>query len=275
MSDFPVNPSLDDVQRWMQGGETETVEFLGLIPSVLRLSQILAGFANGRGGVILLGVQESPTRITGITWQQLGAIFDRATMQLNPGANATLHQVQMPDGKTVGVIVVPRSQAIVLTQAGAFIRRGTRTEPMKADEIQTKLPPSDPHAFAESLSSLTTLVIVLNGKVEHGQTIRGQLKGLLIGAILGVVLGAPVGYYINIAASYRYAEMTKQKQSAAPPSIENRSASTTVTTTEAPASTSPSTPPPTSEPTIKTQATTTATRPATRPKPKSSGGTNK
>ena len=217
MSNLPSAPEPSDVEQWMRNGESQTIEFKGTIPSVLGLAQVLGAFANAQGGVILIGVHEAPPRVTGITsWPQLGSIFDRALADLKPVPSTMLHQVRMPNGRVVGVIVVRSSKTLVVSSAGAYIRRGDRTLAMDRDEVQAKLTSQgqlpNPHEVADQYATLTSSITDLSDKVSYWQSWRGQWKGWLISALIGAVVGMPAGFLMSLAASFRYAEMTAMKE---------------------------------------------------------------
>jgi hypothetical protein len=214
----PLVPTAANVQQWLQTGESETVEFLGIIPSALRLSQLIAALANASGGVIVFGVQEHPARVTGISsWPQLNASFDRALLGLTPVPNTILHQVAMPNGKIVGVAEILASTTLVVSPAGAYVRRGESTVAMSPAEVQSKLAPQGqqtPRGIAEQYAALTASIAGLRDELAHSQSWRGQWKGWLISALIGAVLGMPTGFVMSLAASYKYADWTRQVQPA-------------------------------------------------------------
>lgn len=125
----------DDVKTLVADGETFTVEFKrarrtndlndeGLV-------EVVACMANGRGGTLLLGVEDDG-QITGTRpWHGSTTIAHRlASMILNktePAVPVTVEVVEV-DEKDVVVVEIPDMRTPVGTKSGKYLRRATRTD---------------------------------------------------------------------------------------------------------------------------------------------------
>lgn len=63
-------------EQLIKGGETNTVEFKRFAPRAVDLAERLCGMANARGGVVIIGVEDS----TGKSWVSLMIVLGRHWM---------------------------------------------------------------------------------------------------------------------------------------------------------------------------------------------------
>ncbi len=115
----------DDVRRWLASGETSTVEykrFDGLTDRVRdTLAQEACAFANGRGGVILLGVEDDGS-LAGMpegAWAE--ALVSLVRDRVDPPLLAHYEEVER-EGRRVGIVEIDEGYA----KPYAVRRRGHR-----------------------------------------------------------------------------------------------------------------------------------------------------
>jgi len=129
-----------EIQRLIAGGETEVVEFKVAPPRPSDLASRLCGFANGAGGSIILGVADASWAVVGV--KDSAAAVDalhaacrlcKPPVRLDPGQP----EVVQVNGKALVVGQVPPNKGPLHQVSGVFyIRRGTHTVPMDAEEIE-------------------------------------------------------------------------------------------------------------------------------------------
>jgi predicted HTH transcriptional regulator len=54
-----------ELKRLMKGGETHTVELKVAAPRAVDLAERLCGMANAQGGIVIIGVEDSPHKVVG------------------------------------------------------------------------------------------------------------------------------------------------------------------------------------------------------------------
>jgi predicted HTH transcriptional regulator len=110
-------------------------------PKQAGLADELAAFANGRGGVLLLGVEDKTREILGIPRERLDAVEEmvRNTCQdsITPVLAPVIERMTLPDsaGSEVPVIRVEVSRSLFVHQSpgGYFHRIGSSKRPMQPD----------------------------------------------------------------------------------------------------------------------------------------------
>jgi predicted HTH transcriptional regulator len=175
-------------------GESDRVELKADIRDPNQLSRIISGLANSNGGVVLVGAQ-TPDQIPGCQRVQLTATYDAACKQLNRKPNGSLEFVTL-DGKEVGVIDVAKSDKLVTSGAGVFVRSGSGTLSMTADQIFSKATGGGGDGSLRSLSNLIyeQMLTIDRLRRSHEDTNSWKSKSKdsaisgLIGAVLGVIL---------------------------------------------------------------------------------------
>jgi predicted HTH transcriptional regulator len=178
------------VRDLIQRGETDQVELKAEVRDAGLLSRIISGFANGSGGVIVIGAQ-SPNHIHGCDRKALTAVYEAARKQLNQTQVGSLEFVQV-DGKEIGLLKVGKSEKLVASTSGAYVRKGSGTMSMTADQIFGKAAASG----ETSLRSLSNLIYdqmvtidKLRRSLEASHSWRSKAMDFAISGIVGAVLG--------------------------------------------------------------------------------------
>ncbi len=96
------------------------------------------GFANTEGGLILVGVAESPKKIVGIS-TALGReqLIQSARARSSPPVDIEVHSVRRKDGQYLGLVFVPKGKAVYVSKTDdkVYVRRGPITVPATPAEI--------------------------------------------------------------------------------------------------------------------------------------------
>lgn len=178
------------VRDIIQRGETDQVELKAEVRDAGLLSRIISGFANGSGGVIVIGAQ-SPNHIPGCDRKQLTSIYDAARKQLNQAQIGSLEFIQL-DSKDVGLLKVAKSEKLVASASGAYVRKGSGTLSMTADQIFGKAAASGEHSL-RSLSNLIYDQMItidkLRRSLEDTHSWKSKATDFAISGIIGAVLG--------------------------------------------------------------------------------------
>jgi AAA+ ATPase superfamily predicted ATPase len=132
----------DMVMRWIEEGESQTVEFKRKLPeNMTRLAKEIAAFASGEGGVILIGVDDNgkvcglPIRSPQERDRFRQRIYGIATKIVKPPVNIEIDFIEM-QGKVLGIIQIPPGkEPLYYVENRPYIRYGCITESPGPDEI--------------------------------------------------------------------------------------------------------------------------------------------
>ena len=118
-------------------GEDATIEFKRELPHRNSLADEIAAFANARGGVILIGVDDSG-EIVGIDRQQLDiaekTVVEICADSIDPIVLIYTEKLRIDD-KNLLKIEVPRSLFVHKTSNGYFIRQGSSKREMPTEQL--------------------------------------------------------------------------------------------------------------------------------------------
>lgn len=193
MTESEAKLTPDQLQDFLQRGESDTAEFKTQVREPALLARIIAGFANNRGGTILIGVHELQG-VVGTNTRLARSVFGAAMHWLRPEPEVAYHEMEF-DGKPVAVIFVKASPSLIFCRGQVFRRIGERTLPMEVSDISAKLaapaaaapPPADNTAAA--LATLTQTVEKLRQELAETNSFKSKMKDYLIGGAIGAVLG--------------------------------------------------------------------------------------
>lgn len=181
----------EKIEKILQNGETEEVEFKAIIREPLTLSKVIGAFANKNGGTILVGIEE-PNRIIGCDFNRLETLLERTKTLLNPVPEIEINQIQF-EGKTIGVIEVAKSDILIFAAGGVFERQGEMIRPMASSELKNKIvqftKSESQDLLADTLNKQTKIIEELRDEVRNSNSFKSKFKDYLIGGIIGACLG--------------------------------------------------------------------------------------
>ena len=165
----------DQILKIVSSGESQEVEFKESFHSTQRFSEIMCGFANTYGGIIVLGVNNK-NEIIGISGkideiqQKISATAQSVSPPLMPSIE--LHEV---NGKKIIAIVVQRAiDNIFYTFQGViWARIGSTTKKMEGNQIVEFLRGKQILCFDE-IPSVAKIDDIDQDKVNEYLQIRGQ-----------------------------------------------------------------------------------------------------
>ncbi len=118
-------------------GEDATIEFKREMPRRSNLADEIAAFANARGGVILIGVDDN-REIVGLDQQALDSaektVVEICQDSIDPILLIFTEKLRI-DGKNLLKIEVPRSLFVHKTANGYFIRQGSSKREMPTEQL--------------------------------------------------------------------------------------------------------------------------------------------
>jgi predicted HTH transcriptional regulator len=71
-----VKLSETELKALIKGGETNTVELKLAAPRAVDLAERLCGMANARGGIVIIGVEDSTRKVVGVPDERIGETMD-------------------------------------------------------------------------------------------------------------------------------------------------------------------------------------------------------
>ena len=129
--------SLTELIEKISLGEDATIEFKRTLPHRNSLADEIAAFANARGGVILIGVDDTG-EIVGIDRQALDTaektVVEICQDNIDPVLLIFTEKLRI-DGKNLLRIEVPRSLFVHKTSNGYFIRQGSSKREMPTEQL--------------------------------------------------------------------------------------------------------------------------------------------
>lgn len=146
----------EELRALIVQGEGETLEFKRSVAEMDKAVEVVAAFANTRGGMVLIGVHQDG-RVDGVDVGQTTRerVANRLTANTDPAIYPSLEHVTL-EGRVVVVIAVAESENKPHMAFGrAFKRVGAVTAQMERDEYERLLlarrqPPFDRQELPEA-----------------------------------------------------------------------------------------------------------------------------
>src|SRR5579884_4010175 len=131
-----------ELKALIKGGETNTVELKLAAPRAVDLAERLCGMANARGGIVIIGVEDSTHKVVGVPDERIGETMDvilRAARQvIKPELvlDPPEPELYLLSGKKLLVVTVPPTDGPIYQAGGIFwIRQGTQTRALNMAEL--------------------------------------------------------------------------------------------------------------------------------------------
>lgn len=166
--------------------ESETLEYKAVLPPSRSIGQILCSFANTNGGYLVLGVRETSgsPEVMGLSEDFHASAISQKSVDLLTPKPDVIHGYVEYNGKTLFVVKVKKSEAVVTIEGKAFIRIGSTTTllyPDKKDFKQTDYQRIE--SFSKQLDQYAQAATGAKSKfLEHYQSVLKIIDDL--GAIL-------------------------------------------------------------------------------------------
>jgi len=131
-----------ELKMLIKGGETNTVELKLAAPRAVDLAERLCGMANAKGGIVIIGVEDSMHKVVGVPEERIGETMDvilRAARQvIKPELvlDPPEPEVYVLAGKKLLVATIPPTDGPVYQAGGIFwLRQGTQTRALSMAEL--------------------------------------------------------------------------------------------------------------------------------------------
>lgn len=184
-----------DIRLMLAEGESDSVELKTDVHDPRSLARHIAAFANGDGGVIIVGVDEHSRSARGTDIGRITDILRRALDQTRPEPHAIISAVEI-DGRQVAVIEIEASsRAPVLSNGAAYRRVGSDTRPMTPGDVKNQIARSDAPVhdkldqLAESVAAQTALIDKLTFELQRSGQWTTRMREWLISGVIGAILG--------------------------------------------------------------------------------------
>ena len=137
LKELAMYDSLTELIEKIHLGEDATIEFKSVLPHRNSLADEIAAFANARGGVILIGVDDN-REIVGIDRQELDSaektVVEICTDSIDPVLFIFTEKLRIDD-RNLLKIEVPRSLFVHKTANGYFMRQGSSKREMPTEQL--------------------------------------------------------------------------------------------------------------------------------------------
>ena len=182
-----------DIAELIARGETERQAFRADVEDSESLAKDIAGFANVRGGVILVGVRP-PQEVVGCDRHKVSRYFNSALKRLRD-APEILMEFRTVNGKEVGVIAIPKAAGLVYSRDGVFLRPGGLDMTVSAADLgshggmDTSMSMRD---LADLIQHQARTIVELTKRIEASNHWKCKCREYLIAGMVGAILGYAV-----------------------------------------------------------------------------------
>ncbi|KAB8155985.1 ATP-binding protein [Kordia sp. TARA_039_SRF] len=135
---------MEDLVTLIGQPESEILEYKAVLPPAKSIAQIIASFANTNGGYLVLGVKETPQKITinGLSSDfHANSVTHKAIDLLTPKPKVE-YENRLYDGKRIYVITVEKSVEVISLEGKKYIREGSFSKlqnPIESHQNEKKL----------------------------------------------------------------------------------------------------------------------------------------
>ena len=118
-----------EVNALIGHAEDEGLEYKAVLPPARAIAQVMCGFANCQGGVIILGIAERDGKIevNGLSEEFDATVIIRRAIDLLSPKPTVYFQYIFHSGKRLYAIKVEKSAAAVAFEGKVYVRQGSRT----------------------------------------------------------------------------------------------------------------------------------------------------
>ena len=207
----------DNIKSVLKAGESNTVEFKTRVATNNILPRIISAFANTEGGVIIIGYDEKSQSVfdtSQVDYERAKNIISANNLE----AVCNAYTIQYEE-KTLIVIQVEKSKALIIAGGGAYIRNGDRdisvltskdvvtrieshvetSKSTDSKEILERLEKRLEQVYDELLRSQKAHEEELKEqKEEHKKELADSKRSNWFFCILSAVIGATLGYVLAL-----------------------------------------------------------------------------
>ena len=180
-----------EIEKLILEPESKTLEFKADINDPKLLAKLISAFANSNGGIIIIGIGNSG-RIVGCNVNKIKIILNEAKKYISPIPTIELVSKKIRN-KELALIKVNKSDEVVISSYGAYIRVGSLTKAIKPKQIVPLLRPKnekDIEHIAETISNLSKVIEDLQKDLNKSNSFKNKFKDYFIGGLIGAILGA-------------------------------------------------------------------------------------
>ena len=199
--DFNATFTDNDIDRFFNQGESQRVEFKSCLRDPVQVAKVITAFANTEGGILLVGIHERKG-VVGVDIPSTLYVINRALELMAPLPIYKIHEIVYKEKKVV-VIVVRKSERLVTSRGGVWVRIGESIVPAAPDKIQQLAQGKDSiKTLSSSLSQLTAAIDKLSQESEEQKalikqlkkdsdkkdSIKNKIKEYILGGIIGIII---------------------------------------------------------------------------------------
>ena len=111
------------------------------------IAECLVAFANGEGGLMVLGLDENGRYVNEIWGEEAEGAFRAAAAQCRPPVRGDWQQVDTPQGMLIGIRVARSNELHSLADGRVLIRSGATNRPLSGQEIHQLASTKDANDF--------------------------------------------------------------------------------------------------------------------------------
>ncbi len=185
----------------LAAGESQTLEIKETAQDPLLLARLICAFANSDGGKILVGLKEYGSEVVGVEEESLRIIYEKALQKLTPQVETTIAFIDVRILYKVAIIEIAPSQEIVLADGGAYVRTGSKIQPMASNQMLTRLPaapsPEYMKTLTHSIESQTKIIESLHEKIDEANSWQAKWKGYLVSGSVGFIFSMLLAFIVG------------------------------------------------------------------------------
>ncbi len=185
-----------NIEALLAGGRNQTFDFKDKLPAPELVACLISAFANTDGGIILFGISEQG-QINGISPDLFIKLHHNALSKVTGTVKADKSLINI-DGKSIGVIQVEKSAAVVGTFEGYFIRVGDSNQLIGAKELSSRAIHVENSnqaidSLAQTVAKQTEEIGRLRIFVEKANSWKIKAIYILLGAVAAGLVNAVLG----------------------------------------------------------------------------------
>lgn len=169
-----MNETILQFERLVGLHESEELEYKAVLPPSRAIAQLVSGFANNKGGTIILGASETPhgVEVKGLSEDfHANAITHKALDLLSPQPEIEYHYFTHNGKKLYGIKVKPSLQPVML-EGKYYVRTGAQTSEQGAAKATFTKKYPDIQKFSDELAGYHQLGTSSKHKLlDHYQSV--------------------------------------------------------------------------------------------------------